>query len=221
MLEVELDIFSGMPNPTWILSKRQEKTLVELLSAEPSQISPVQILSNQFGLGYRGLIVRRIKTDEGVWDKAVSARRAPFPNEFRIGIKADRKDSAADWLVKTASRQGTRLADEVQAVVSRGLARVPRSRGPVSPRTKSIANVSRKQKSPSTSPTNLGRRNTRHGGRVVPTISARTHTSSTILPTSHATTATASPATICPISLCFARQARRSPGHVDYVRRRD
>src|ERR1700753_4082245 len=38
MLEVELDIFSGMPNPTWILSKRQEEALYELLSAEPAQI---------------------------------------------------------------------------------------------------------------------------------------------------------------------------------------
>ncbi len=136
MLEVELDIFSGMPNPTWILSKRQEQTLYELLSAEPSQISPVPILSKQFGLGYRGLIVRRIKTDEGVWDKAVSARRTPFPNEFRIGIKTARKDSAADWLVKTATRQGARLPDEVQAVVSRGVALVPRSRGPVDPTAK-------------------------------------------------------------------------------------
>ena len=41
MLEVELDIFSGMPNPTWVLSRRQEATLYELLSAEPNQISPV------------------------------------------------------------------------------------------------------------------------------------------------------------------------------------
>ena len=65
MLEVELDIFSGMPNPTWVLSKRQEKTLYELLSAEPNQISPVTILNKRFGLGYRGLIVRRIKTDDG------------------------------------------------------------------------------------------------------------------------------------------------------------
>jgi len=38
MLEVEPDILSGMPNPTWTLSKRQEATLFELLSAEPRQI---------------------------------------------------------------------------------------------------------------------------------------------------------------------------------------
>jgi hypothetical protein len=133
MLEVELDTFSGMPNPTWVLSKRQEATLYELLSAEPNQISPAPILNKRFGLGYRGLVVRRVKTDQGAWDKAMSARRAPIPNEFRLGIKTAKKDSAADWLVKTASRQGARLTDEIQEVVSRGLALVPRSRGPVEP----------------------------------------------------------------------------------------
>ena len=136
MLEVELDIFSGMPNPTWILSKRQEKTLHELLSSEPKQISGAPIMSTRFGLGYRGLIVRRIKTDEGPWDKAMSARRTPFPNEFRVGIKAAKKDSAADWLVKTAERQGVSIVDEVQAAVSRGVALVPPTRGPKVPTAK-------------------------------------------------------------------------------------
>ena len=133
MLEVELDIFSGMPNPTWVLSKRQETTLYELLSAEPNQISPVTTLGKRFGLGYRGLIVRRIKSDDGAWDKAMSARRVPFPEEFRIGIKTAKRDSAADWLAKTANRQGARLVDEVQEVVSRGVELVPRSRGPFEP----------------------------------------------------------------------------------------
>lgn len=133
MLEVELDIFSGMPNPTWVLSTRQESTLYELLNAKPRQVSPVTALDDRFGLGYRGLIVRRIKSDEGAWDKAMSARRVPFPDEFRVGRKAAKKDSAADWLVKTADRQGVRLVDEVQEAVSRGVVRVPASRGPVEP----------------------------------------------------------------------------------------
>ncbi len=42
MLEVELDIFSGMPNPTWILSKEQEASLYELLRAEPKQMTSVR-----------------------------------------------------------------------------------------------------------------------------------------------------------------------------------
>ncbi|MCI0743085.1 MAG: hypothetical protein L0Y72_28990 [Gemmataceae bacterium] len=136
MLEVELDVFSGMPNPTWVLSKRQESTLYELLSAEPAQISSVTAMEKRFGLGYRGLIVRRIKSDDGAWDKAMSARREPFPNDFRIGWKTAKKASAADWLVKTAARQGARLSDAVQEVVARGVALVRPARGPLDPDAK-------------------------------------------------------------------------------------
>jgi hypothetical protein len=84
-------------------------------------------------LGYRGLIARQIKTDEGSWDKAVSTRRVPLPNEFRVGVKTAKRDSATDWLVNTAKRQGVRLVDEVQEVVSRGVVVVPATRGPSDP----------------------------------------------------------------------------------------
>jgi len=136
MLEVELDVFSGMPNPTWVLSKRQEAALYERLSAEPSQISPLAPSDGRFGLGYRGLIIRRIKTDESAWEKAISAGRMRFPDEFRIGRRTSKKDSAAKWLAKTANRQGVRLADEVQEVVSRGAVHVPTSPGPRKPTDK-------------------------------------------------------------------------------------
>ena len=133
MLEIELDIFSGMPNPTWVLSTSQESTLYELLRAEPNQISPVTTLEDRFGLGYRGLIVRRIKSDEGTWDKAMSGKRAPFPNEFRLGRTTAKKESAADWLAKTANSQGARLVDAVQEAVAHGVVRVPATRGPRDP----------------------------------------------------------------------------------------
>ena len=78
MLEVELDIFSGMPNPTWVLSKpRRGRCMNSLL--EPNQISPLTTTAKRLGLGYRGLIVRRIKTDDGAWDKAMSAKRSHSP----------------------------------------------------------------------------------------------------------------------------------------------
>jgi hypothetical protein len=133
MLEVELDIFSGMPNPTWVLSRRQEETLYEMLRAEPSQISGLTASDKRLGLGYRGLIVRQIKTDDGAWDKAALAGRVRFPNVFRLGRQKAKKDSAADWLVKTANRQGARVVDEVQEVVARGVALVPALRGPRDP----------------------------------------------------------------------------------------
>jgi hypothetical protein len=128
MLEVELDVFSGMPNPAWLLSRRQESALAELLSAEPGQISPVTTPGEPFGLGYRGFIVRQIKSDGGPWEALASGKRKALPAEFRVGVKPGKRDSAAKLLMKAASRQGARIVDEVQEVVSRGveLLKIPR-----------------------------------------------------------------------------------------------
>lgn len=139
MLEVELDIFSGMPNPTWVLSEKQEGTLLELLNADPGQVSGTSSSDSRFGLGYRGLIVRKVKSDDGPWDKAMqslSAKNAAFPNEFRLGRKQAKRDSAADWLARTARQQGARIVDEVQEVVSRGVVLVPTRRVPRDPSAK-------------------------------------------------------------------------------------
>jgi hypothetical protein len=136
MLEVELDVFSGVPNPTWILSPRQEAALYERLRADPKQISSATGQNTRLGLGYRGLIVRRIKTDNGPWDKALAARRAPLPNEFRLGAGTSKKNPVVDWLVKTAGPQGVQLNDQVQEVVSRGVRLTPLLRGPADPKDK-------------------------------------------------------------------------------------
>jgi hypothetical protein len=134
MLEVEIDVFSGMPNPTFVLSKQQEATLYELLRSDPKQISRVTTSTQRLGLGYRGMIVRRVKTDDGPWDKALAGRRASrIPNEFRLGVKPAKKDSAADWLAKNAMAQGARLVDEVQEVVFKGVSLIRPTRGPKDP----------------------------------------------------------------------------------------
>ena len=136
MLEVELDVFSGMPNPTWHLSTGQEKALYEQLRADPNQMSSVTASEQRFGLGYRGLIVRRVKSDDGAWDKALSARRKPFPSEFRLGRKPAKRASAAEWLLTTADSQRARLADQVREAAARGVELVPAARGPRDPSAK-------------------------------------------------------------------------------------
>lgn len=136
MLEIELDIFSGMPNPTWMLSEAQEKTLLELLRSERSQISSTRTMSERLGLGYRGLIVRRVKMDDGPWEKARSAARKPLPDEFRLGLKPADRDSAAEWLLTTAGPQEADIDDEVLEVAYRGVQLVPRARGPRDPSAK-------------------------------------------------------------------------------------
>ena len=134
VLEVELDIFSGMPNPTWMLSESQEKTLLELLRSDPAQTSPVRTTSQRLRLGYRGAIVRWIKMDDGPWDKAMSRPRARrFPDKFRLGLGTVMRESASDWLLTTAGPQGADISDEVLAVADRGVELAPRARGPRDP----------------------------------------------------------------------------------------
>jgi hypothetical protein len=53
-VEVELDIFSGMPNPTWVLANDQADSFVEQLAAL-SRTSARELSGN---LGYRGFIVQ-------------------------------------------------------------------------------------------------------------------------------------------------------------------
>lgn len=54
MIKIELDIFSGLPNPKWILTDSEEGELIDRVIADPSLTSPPETVG---GLGYRGYIV--------------------------------------------------------------------------------------------------------------------------------------------------------------------
>lgn len=53
-VEVEIDIFSGMPNPTWVLTNAEADNFVKQLAAV-SQTSATELSGH---LGYRGFIVQ-------------------------------------------------------------------------------------------------------------------------------------------------------------------
>lgn len=55
VIRVELDIFSGRPNPTWDLDPDDTQKILEILSTlAPSQFPPAK----NDGLGYRGFVLR-------------------------------------------------------------------------------------------------------------------------------------------------------------------
>lgn len=54
MIKVELDIFSGLPNPEWVLTDSEERELIDRVIADPSLTAPPETVG---GLGYRGYIV--------------------------------------------------------------------------------------------------------------------------------------------------------------------
>jgi hypothetical protein len=143
MLEVELDIFSGMPNPAWILSEKEEKELIDRITAEPTQISPAHTLDEQFSLGYRGLIVREIKTDDGIWSKAKLASGILLPDEFRVGSKPARQAPASEWLLQTSTQahKNSGVTDYLREVVAGGVALIQSSREAVDPATFDVSSV--------------------------------------------------------------------------------
>jgi hypothetical protein len=57
-MQVELDIFSGRPNPVWELSAQESREFIHRFQALPQQENNVLMAE---GLGYRGMIITRLE----------------------------------------------------------------------------------------------------------------------------------------------------------------
>lgn len=110
MLSVELDIFSGRPNPTWILSKGEERELIDRLVADPSLMLPPSAETG--GLGYRGFIVTSLSEDNGLRYKS------GLPTSFRLGGIYDKDKTASLWLLDTSEKPDTEVDDYLKGIVS-------------------------------------------------------------------------------------------------------
>jgi hypothetical protein len=98
MVTVELDIFSGRPNPRWTLSKAESKQLIERVRADPSLMLPLDAETG--GLGYRGFVISEQEDEH--W------ARAGLPSRIRLGgrFRPDSVESSS-FLLHTA--ESTRL----------------------------------------------------------------------------------------------------------------
>jgi len=109
MVKVTLDVFSGMPNPSWILSEKDTKELVNRFAGKalPSFDAVEGIL------GFRSFIIESESDDDIINRK--------LPDMFRIGgalpekffapegmalpsLAIDESDEAAHWLLTTAGK---------------------------------------------------------------------------------------------------------------------
>ena len=113
-VEVELDIFSGRPNPSWTLSKEETSQLLGMLNELPvSEAHP-----EADGLGYRGFVVSfkdsqgqpaRARIHEGTVTRSEGGSTRYF---------ADKDRKLEHWLLKTS---GSRLSPKIYEVVAREL----------------------------------------------------------------------------------------------------
>jgi len=137
MLEVELDIFSGRENPQWLLSQREEQELVDRLLAAPEEVSG-GAAPDQFSLGYRGLVVRDVKPDDGPFARAAAGdAAATFPAEFRIGVRQSGPGSTAEWLLGSAEdpAKHSGVTDNLRELAAAGVALVESVEQAASPST--------------------------------------------------------------------------------------
>lgn len=111
--EVELDVFSGRPNPAWALTSAEAEEFERRLAALPR--SPARELST--GLGYRGLVVR-VEDDAGTRLIRVQSGCVEIAAAGSTVYAIDEGRALERWLIGTGR---TRLPDDVAEVVEREL----------------------------------------------------------------------------------------------------
>ncbi len=99
MLQVELDIFSGRPNPKWTLSQKEEKELLDRVTADPKVMLPTAATNGR--LGYRGYVVTAVSEDP--------ARK--LPSRFRVGGHPGSDLDLNLWLLDTSEKPDTEVDD--------------------------------------------------------------------------------------------------------------
>lgn len=110
---VELDIFSGMPNPTWDLGSVEAETFAQKLAALP----PNEVQELIANLGYRGLIVRYMGGSNA---QVVHIQNgiAHIWNGASRGFASDQQRALERWLLTTGRRY---LTNEIFEIVDREL----------------------------------------------------------------------------------------------------
>ena len=110
--EVELDLFSGRPNPVWTLSNADTTELERRLSALPK--TSAKTLFD--GLGYRGLIVRRSKEATAHVQNGVVALASHESSTYL----EDSQRALERWLIATGkSAIGAEIYKMVEAEASK------------------------------------------------------------------------------------------------------
>ena len=78
-LEVELDIFSGRPNPRWVLPTDERDSLLNMVASLRDTAGPFPAT----GLGYRGFILRDSDREILVYRHLVRVKRGADENIYR------------------------------------------------------------------------------------------------------------------------------------------
>jgi hypothetical protein len=104
MITVELDIFSGNPNPVWTLTAQEEKELMARVFADPSLTLPPKSAGR---LGYRGFIISASSEARNTLEKS------GLPSRFYI---ESQENVDAEAALLNSIEAGKRVKDDVRQV---------------------------------------------------------------------------------------------------------
>jgi hypothetical protein len=104
MITVELDIFSGNPNPVWTLTAQEEKEFVARVMSDPSLTLPPKSAG---GLGYRGFTISASNEARNTLEKS------GLPSRFYIESK---ENADAETALLNSIEAGKTVNDDVRQV---------------------------------------------------------------------------------------------------------
>ncbi|MEV4891975.1 hypothetical protein AB0K48_21585 [Nonomuraea sp. NPDC055795] len=112
MLHIELDVFSGRPNPHWKLTAREERELIDRLKANRSGLRSVNDVESK--LGYRGMVVTADRSSQ----ERLTASGLPPSFRLREATGLRVSDVTERWLLHTPGAHAT-ISPEVGDVADR------------------------------------------------------------------------------------------------------
>lgn len=112
MYEVELDIFSGRPNPRWTLSPAEAASLTQQILDGVTPVVPADVTDGR--LGYRGYLVRA--TGSETRRLGGDSRERFF--RIRAGLATGRADLSSEQFLTTTMKPGNQLSATEAAVIT-------------------------------------------------------------------------------------------------------
>lgn len=112
MFEIELDIFSGRPNPRWTLDAAEEREFLTRLLDRTVPMGPIR---SREGLGYRGFVC----TATGNTAARLRARQLPTSFRVRDGLAHSIDPGAETWLRYTG--HDVAVPGAAEAVIRHGI----------------------------------------------------------------------------------------------------
>lgn len=99
-IQVTLNIFSGRPNPSWLLDEAQQRALMELLAAvkKPTLYKPPAVFGK---LGYKGFSIRSFADSENGAHNILVHEGIVDTGHMEVNRIADNRD-LEEWLLRSA-----------------------------------------------------------------------------------------------------------------------